>query len=273
MFVQLAALSLLLSLLCGFTTSYAVLARAEFLIVTIAHAVLAGLAALYYVASMLHVEVTDVHAWIAALVVALAVCASMIRIREHAERELISAVVFAITLSIAALFMALLPGHLIAKMWSFLTGSILLISPEDVLIVFLATLIACTLYTLFYRDFVLIAYDLEYALSTSIHARALNYLLSMLIALTTLVCVYTVGVFVTYAILMIPGTLMARARLRVSHMIILSVIVILVSLLCSVSLALLLNLPPSGLCGVIACLVSLLCYLVKFLYGRKATPS
>ncbi len=256
-------LSSFIALITGFTTSYAAFSRSEFLIVTVAHSALAGLAILYYLSYILGFQVTSLHEWLILIVLTLAVCFAVGRIREHGEKELISAIIFALTLSIAALFMALLPGNLIARMWGFLTGSILLVTKVDLLIVALITLIMCPLYTLFYREFLLVSYDYEYALSTGICARVLNYLLSVMISLTTLVCTYTVGLFVTYAILLIPGTLLSRAHLRARSVIIFSSLIVFLSLLTSTLISSLVPVPPSGLCGVVACALSMLPYLAR----------
>ncbi len=258
-------LSLFIALTSGFTTSYAAFSRSEFLIVTVAHSALAGLSVLYYISYIFGFQVSSMHEWLMLVLLTTVVCLAVGRIREHGEKELISAVIFALTLSIAALFMALLPGNLIARMWNFLTGSILLVTHLDLLIVSVISLVTCSLYTFFYREFLLISYDYEYALSTGIPARLLNYILSMLISLITIVCVYTVGLFVTYSILMIPGTLLSRARLRTNSMIVLSSAIVLLSLLTSVLLSSYVPVPPSGLCGIIVCVLSLVPYLARII--------
>jgi ABC-type Mn2+/Zn2+ transport system permease subunit len=268
-FVNFLLLSVLISLLCGFTSVYAAISRSEFLIVTVAHAILAGLAILYYISWITGIEVTDVHVWATMFIIALTVCTGIVKIREHGEKELIYSIIFAVTLSVAALFMSLLPGFLIAKMWAFLTGSILLVTSFDVLLVFVLCLIACSLYATMYREFLLVSYDIEYALATGLPARTLNYLLSILISIVTLVCVYTVGVFVTYAILMIPGIVLIRSRIRVGLAIPLSVLIILASLVLSYVISTTLNVTLSGMCGITLCLIAVLTYLIRVIVTRR----
>ncbi len=261
--VQLLVVSTLLSLISGYTSTFASISRSEFLVVTISHTVLAGLAALLYLSYVLHFQVSELHMWLISIVVALVTCATLVSIREHGEKELIVALVFASMLSVAALFMALLPGYLIARMWSFLTGNILLVTPDDMFMLFLICLVSCILYTLYYREFVLISYDMEYALSTSISARVMLYALSMLISVAVLACVYIVGLFVTYALLMIPGTVLAKARFRIRDMTVTSTLITLTSLVLSTMIALKLNVPPSGLCGICVCILTSLTFLVR----------
>ena len=122
---------------------------------------------------------------------------------------------------------------------------------------------------MFYREFLLISYDYEYALSTSIPARTLDYILSLLISVTTLVCVYTVGVFVTYAMLMIPRMVLIKTRLRVSNVIILSIITIFTSLIFSLLVSYVFELAPSGLCGLTLCLICVLTYVIMLIASRK----
>ncbi len=268
--IQLLTISVLLSLIAGYTSTYASISRSEFLVVTISHAVLAGLAILLYISNMLHINVSELHMWITSLLVAILTCAALTSIREHEEKELIVALVFALTLSIAALFMALLPGYMIARMWSFLTGNILLTTPEDMFMLFIICLVCCTLYTFYYREFILVSYDMEYALSTGISARAILYLLSILISIAVLACVYIVGLFVSYAILMIPGTVLAKARFRIREMIITSTVTVFIALLLSTLIALKTNVPPSGLCGICICILTSLTFIIRIIAERRS---
>ncbi|GEM_PF-4033104 len=266
--VELIVVSILLSLISGYTSTFASISRSEFLVVTISHTVLAGLAALLYSSYVFHFQVSELHMWLISIVVAVVTCAALVSIREHGEKELIVALVFASMLSVAAFFMALLPGYLIARMWSFLTGNILLVTPDDVLMLFLICLVSCVLYTLYYREFILVSYDMEYALSTGISARAMLYILSMLISIAVLACVYIVGLFVTYALLMIPGTVLAKARFKIRDMTIISTVITLFSLVLSIILALKLNVPPSGLCGICVCILASLTFLARAIARR-----
>ena len=266
--IELTCLSILISLLAGFSSTYTSISRSGFLVVTISHAILASLAVLFYIAYIFNIYVTPILTWTIMLITALPVCAFVSHVRLFSERDLILSIIFALMLSIAALFMAILPGFMISRMWSFLTGSILLVSPMDMTFIFIICLICSTLYTLFYREFLLVSYDYEYALATSIPAGAINYLLSILISISTLACVYVLGLFVTYAVMLIPGAVLVNARVRPSLSIFLNILIIFITLMISIMLAFKYNIPPSGLCGVMISILAGLAIFLKFLMKR-----
>ncbi len=263
--LELICLSVLISLLSGFSSTFTSISRSGFLVVTVSHAILASLAVLFYVAYLCGVHVSSTLVWLIMLLTALPVCAFVSHVRLFGERDLILSIIFALMLSIAALFMAILPGYMVSRMWSFLTGSLLLVSPIDVFFVFIICIICSTFYTFFYREFLLVSYDYEYALATSIPASTMNYLLSILISISTLACVYVLGLFVTYAVMLIPGAVLANARIRTSTSIIANTLTVFATLIISITLAFRYNIPPSGLCGVMISIVAGLVTLLRFL--------
>ncbi|NPA24032.1 MAG: metal ABC transporter permease [Crenarchaeota archaeon] len=272
--VELVCVSILIALLAGYSSTFTSISRSSFLVVTISHAILATLAALFYIAYIYSLHVGPLLIWLVMFVTALSVCAFVSHVRLFSERDLVLSIIFALMLSIAALFMAVLPGYMVSRMWSFLTGSLLLITPVDISLIFIICLICSTLYTFFYREFLLVSYDYEYALATSISASAMNYVLSILISIATLACVYVLGLFVTYAVMLIPGSVLVNARVRPSTSVIMSIMIVFITLMISIGLAFSYNIPPSGLCGVMISVLAGLVILVRFLTRRiKRTRS
>ncbi len=266
--VKLVCLSALISIVSGFTSTYTSISRSSFLVVTVSHAILASLSILFYIVYIFNISINPLLVWIVVISTSLITCGFIIHVRELSERDLILSTIFALFLSIAALFMAILPGFMISRMWSFLTGSIFLISDQDIFIMFIICLFCSTLFTWFYREFILISYDYDYALSTSIRARALYYLLSILISLTTLACVYVLGLFVTYAVLLIPGSVLINAKVRPVYTIFLTSSLVFITLIISIFLSINLNIPPSGLCGIIISIFAGLVVIARVLLSR-----
>ncbi len=266
--IKLVSLSCMISIVSGYTSTFTSISRSSFLIVTVSHAILASLAVMLYVVYILRLTLTPLLVWSVIIVTSLITCSFIVHVRAFTERELILSTIFALVLSIAALFMAILPGYMISRMWSFLTGSLFMVSDLDISIMFVICLFCSTLFTWFYREFILISYDYDYALATSLRARELYYLLSILISLTTLACVYVLGLFVTYAVLLIPGSILINARVRPSSSVFLTSILVFTTLVLSIFLSLNLNVPPSGLCGVIISIFAGLIILARLVISK-----
>jgi len=111
--------------------------------------------------------------------------------------------IWAVGMAIGVIFIDLTPGYNV-DMMSYLFGSILAVSTED--IYFMAALLAIIIFviTFWYRDILAVSYDSEYAKLRGVNVRFFYTLILILSALTVVVAIKVVGLILVIAMLTIP---------------------------------------------------------------------
>ncbi len=111
--------------------------------------------------------------------------------------------IWAVGMAIGVIFIDLTPGYNVDLM-SYLFGSILAVSTED--LYFMAALLAVILFvmTFWYRDILAVSYDSEYAALRGVNVRFFYTLILILAALTVVVSIKVVGLILVIAMLTIP---------------------------------------------------------------------
>ena len=111
--------------------------------------------------------------------------------------------IWAVGMAIGVIFIDLTPGYNV-DMMSYLFGSILAVSTED--IYFMSALLAVILFvmTFWYRDILAVSYDSEYAALRGVNVRFFYTLILILAALTVVVSIKVVGLILVIALLTIP---------------------------------------------------------------------
>jgi zinc transport system permease protein len=111
--------------------------------------------------------------------------------------------IWAVGMAIGVIFIDLTPGYNVDLM-SYLFGSILAVSTED--LYFMATLLTIILFviTFWYRDILAVSYDSEYAKLRGVNVRFFYTLILILSALTVVIAIKVVGLILVIAMLTIP---------------------------------------------------------------------
>jgi len=111
--------------------------------------------------------------------------------------------IWAVGMAIGVIFIDLTPGYNV-DMMSYLFGSILAVSTED--IYFMATLLSLILFvsTFWYRDILAVSYDSEYATLRGVNVKFFYHLILILSALTVVIAIKVVGLILVIAMLTIP---------------------------------------------------------------------
>ncbi len=202
-FLQHAMLAgVLASLGCGVIGTFVVVKRIGYLVGGIAHTVFGGVGVALYFGQPLFLG-----AIVAALCSALLIGWISLRWRHH-EDTLISAV-WVVGMGIGVLFIALTPGYN-NNVMSYLFGNILLISTDDIWLMAILDLLIVGIVALFYRHFLLVAFDEEFARLRGIPTTAVYLLLLCLVALTVVLLVKVVGLILVIALLALPAATCAH---------------------------------------------------------------
>lgn len=199
-FLQTALLAgLLASLGCGVMGSYVVVKRIGYMAGGISHSVLGGMgAALFFGFS------PTLGALLAAIAAALTI--GWIKLRWRAQEDTLIGALWAIGMSIGVLFISRTPGYS-ADLMSYLFGNILLVSSAQLWEMAAMDLLVMLLVLAFYRLFLAISFDEEFARLRGVPVTAFYLLFLSLVAVTVVMLVQVVGLVLVIALLTLPAAI------------------------------------------------------------------
>jgi zinc transport system permease protein len=199
-FLQMSLLAgLLASVGCGVIGTFVVVKRITFLAGGIAHSVLAGMgAAAYYGFDPL------IGALVAAIVSALLI--GWIRLNWKTQEDTLIGAIWAMGMAIGLLFISQTPGYT-SSLTSYLFGNILLVPVQDVWFMAALDLVLLVLVGLFYRQFLAVIFDEEFARLRGVPVSLFYLLLLCLIAVTVVLLIHVVGLILVIALLTLPAAI------------------------------------------------------------------
>ncbi len=199
-FLQVAVLAgLLASLGCGLIGTFVVVKRITFIAGGIAHSVLAGMgAAAYYGFDPLG------GALLAAIVSALLI--GWVRLYLKTQEDTLIGALWAIGMAVGLIFIHKTPGYN-SQLMSYLFGNILLVPTQDLWFMALLDLLLVLIITLFYRQFLAVIFDEEFARLRGLPVNLFYLLLLCLIAVTVVLLIHVVGLILVIALLTLPAAI------------------------------------------------------------------
>lgn len=223
-FLQHALLSgLLASIACGIIGTFVVVRRISYMAGGISHTVLGGMGVALYLRTVYGLEwLGPLHgAVIAALVAALIIGAVSLRAKQR-EDTVIGAL-WAIGMALGILFISRTPGYN-TDLMSYLFGNILLVSSDDLWLLVCLDLLVLACGLVFYRQFLAVCFDEEFARLRGIRVDFYYLLLLCLTALTVVVLVTVVGIVMVIAMLTLPAAIAGFFAKTLRHMMFLAAI-------------------------------------------------
>jgi zinc transport system permease protein len=122
-----------------------------------------------------------------------------INIREDSS----IAIWWSLGMALGVIFVFLTPGYT-PNLMSYLFGNILTVSTHELWAMFLLLILLITVFSLFFREILYIAFDEEFARASGIHVSLFNYLVMILIALVVVLNIRAVGIILILSLLTIP---------------------------------------------------------------------
>jgi zinc transport system permease protein len=220
--IQYALLTgILVSVACGVVGSYVVVRRLTYLAGGIAHCVLGGMGLAMYLRKVHGLEWASpmLGAVAAALVAAAVIGAVSLRLRQR-EDTVISAL-WAVGMAVGVLFIAKTPGYR-EDLMSYLFGNILMVTRGDLWLIVILDAVVVLTSLAFYRQFMAICFDEEYARTRGINVEFYYMLLLGLTALTVVLLVTVVGIVMVIALLTLPVAVAGQFAGRLWKMMLLS---------------------------------------------------
>jgi len=172
-------------------------------------------------------------------------------------------------MALGIILVDLTPGYNVDLM-SYLFGSILTVSRSDLLVMLGLCLCVIGLSAVFYRGFLAMAFDEEFARTRGIPVDRLYFLLLCLIGLSVVMLVQVVGLILIIALLSIPPAIAEKFASSLGRMMLLCILLNLVFILTGLSLSWILNLTSGATIILTATLGYFLAQVLES-FNRKRT--
>jgi len=214
-FVQNALIAgLLVSMASGIIGSLIVVNRMVFLAGGIAHTAYGGIGLAVFLGLPIFLG-ASIFAVLSALII------SLITLKHRERMDTFIGLMWAVGMAVGVVLIDLTPGYN-ADFMSYLFGSILAVSRND--LYFMGGLLASIIFiiTFWYRDILAVSYDSEYATLRGINVRFFYTLILVLSALTVVVAIKVVGLILVIALLTIPVYIAEKLSNTLYSMMILS---------------------------------------------------
>ncbi|WP_455667148.1 metal ABC transporter permease [Phocaeicola sp.] len=188
--------SLFASIACGIIGTYIVTRRLVFISGGITHASFGGIGLGLYagISPLLSAAVFSVFS---------AFGVEWLSKRKDMREDSAIAVLWTFGMAIGIIFSFLAPGFT-PDLSAFLFGNILTITPTDIYMLAILSVLLIVFFTLFLNPIICIAFDREFARSQRIPVALFEYLLMMFIALTIVSCLRMVGIVLAISLLTLP---------------------------------------------------------------------
>ncbi len=182
---------------CGIVGTYVVARRMVFLCGGITHASFGGLGIALY-AGVNPIGGAMLFAILSAMGIE---CSSdKGKIREDSA----IGIIWSIGMAIGALFMSLTPGYTSGDLASYMFGSIITVTTQDIIILGVFTLICVVGTLLWWRPVMYLAFDRDFAASQGIASRAISYVLIIVVAIAIVLAIRIMGIVLLLSLFTIP---------------------------------------------------------------------
>jgi zinc transport system permease protein len=161
-----------------------------------------------------------------------------------------------------------LAGGFSLDLYSFLFGSILLISSQDQYMILIITAVVLAIMYKIYRKLMYIAFDEEQANVSGIDVAKLNYLFIVLASVTVITSLRLVGVLLISSLIVIPNITAIMFGKGFKKTALISIIIAVLSVIGGIVTSYLMNLAPGGTIVIISVAGYLITIIAKYMFNR-----
>lgn len=188
-------ISLLISILCPFIGVFLVLKRHSMMGDTLAHSSFAGVA----IGIMFNFNP------IISSFIFTSICGVLIEfLRSYYKKYAELILVIVLTLSVGIAITIISTGNIGANINTYLFGSILTVSKQELLTVLVLSIISVIMLIILYNQLVYITFDEEGARIAGIKVKLINYIFALIVGATISVSIRIIGILVLSSMLAVP---------------------------------------------------------------------
>src|SRR5215210_1552233 len=207
---------------------------------------------------------TNVYPIWTAFIVSILAALAITKLRQSTNIPPDSAVAVLLSsgLALGVVLVSLSDGFSI-DLFSFLFGSILLVSVEDTLMILVIAVTILSIVLILYRKLLYITFDEEQAKVSGLQVLKLNYLFIVLASVTVIASMRLVGILLISSLIVIPNITAMMFGIGFRRTALISVFISMVSVVSGIVLSYILNSAPSGTIVLISVFVFLMTFSVK----------
>ncbi|MGA9845261.1 MAG: metal ABC transporter permease [Nitrososphaeraceae archaeon] len=204
-----------------------------------------------------------------AFIVSVLAALGITKLRQSAKISADSAVAVLLSSGLAiGVVLIGLAGGFSLDLYSFLFGSILLISSQDqVMILIISAIVLAIMYKI-YRKLMYVAFDEEQASVSGIDVAKLNYLFIILASVTVITSLRLVGVLLISSLIVIPNITAMTFGKGFKKTALISIIVAVLSVIGGIVTSYIMNLAPGGTIVIISVTGYLVTIITKYVFNR-----
>ncbi|MBN1054394.1 metal ABC transporter permease [Clostridium botulinum] len=228
---------IIVAILCPFIGLFIVLRRNSMIGDTLSHSSFAGVA--------IGLVIGTNPIIIAFLFTSL--CAIIIEfLRDYYKKysELVMSIVLTLSLGIAIILVS--SGKAVAKVDSFLFGSILTVTKSDILLIALIGTVCIILLLIIYNKLIYVTFDESGAKTVGINVKLINYIFTLLVGATISLSIQIMGILVVSSIMVVPVATAMQLKKGFNKTLIFSIIFGLIDVILGLVLSYYLNSAPGG---------------------------
>lgn len=204
-----------------------------------------------------------------AFIVSILASLGITKLRQSAKISADSAVAVLLSSGLAiGVVLIGLAGGFSLDLYSFLFGSILLISSQDQYMILIITAIVLAIMYKIYRKLIYIAFDEEQANVSGIDVARFNYLFIVLASVTVITSLRLVGVLLISSLIVIPNITAILFGKGFKKTALISIIIAILSVIGGIVTSYLMNLAPGGTIVIISVAGYLVIIIAKYVFNQ-----
>lgn len=191
-------------------------------------------------------------------------CALIIEyLRDYYKRyaELVMSIVLTLSLGIAIILIS--SGKASANVNSYLFGSILTVSKNDILLILITGVISLVTLGIIYNKLVYVTFDEEGAKTTGIKVKLINYIFTVLIGATISMSIRIMGILVISSIIVVPVATAIQLNKNFNKTLMFSIIFGFIDIMFGLTLSYYINSAPGGTIALVSVITLILTLIIK----------
>lgn len=246
--------AIFISILCPLVGVFLVLKRYSMMGDTLAHSSFAGVA----------IGLVTGYNPILCAFIFTSICAILIEILRNSYKkyaELILVIILSLSVGIGITLSSM--GKINANINSFLFGSILTVTKEDLFTMLILSIISIIILYFLYDKLVYITFDEESARVSNINVTAINYIFALLVGATISVSIRVMGILVISSMIALPVATALQFNKGFKNTLLLSIFFGFIDIITGLVLSYYINCAPGGTIALTSVLILVITLIIK----------